>query len=158
MPCGSKMRSRRSISCTWYCMVSRSSKYSAACSPMGRRRCFLCSMTRVRKISRVRAYCSSPYKSSAVSFFMIGSLFRSVGATQQRQGMNRGAAVGKSVFDVVGRHGAVAAVVVDLSLAHPIDDRLDDFHGRDVEFLLHRVGAVVSRAALYGFNLGIGDQ
>src|SRR2546429_5198187 len=28
MPCGSKMRSARSISCTWYCTVSRSSKRS----------------------------------------------------------------------------------------------------------------------------------
>src|SRR5690606_18353678 len=70
MALGSKMRSMRSISWTWYCIVSRSSKYRLRLEPSDTRRGFLCSITRARNSPRRRAYCSSEYKLSRESFSM----------------------------------------------------------------------------------------
>ena len=58
IPSASKIFSIRSISWIWYCIVRRSSKYSAAFVPRLRRRFFLCSSTFSRKAGRASAYCS----------------------------------------------------------------------------------------------------
>src|SRR5579859_6372284 len=70
MPAASKMRSARSISCTWYCMVSRSSNSSVRCGPMCRVRARLWAMSFSRKAGRSRAYCSRLMRSLGSSFCM----------------------------------------------------------------------------------------
>jgi hypothetical protein len=54
MPSASKIRSVRSISCTWYCTVSRSSNSHMVFGPMASCRLRLCAMTRARKSARSR--------------------------------------------------------------------------------------------------------
>src|SRR5580698_10809552 len=70
MPPASKMRSARSISCTWYCMVSRSSNRSVRCGPMCRVRARLWAMTSSRKAGRFWAYSSRPMRSLRSSLCM----------------------------------------------------------------------------------------
>src|SRR5215469_2572410 len=70
MPAASKMRSARSISCTWYCMVRRSSNSRVRCGPMCRVRARLWAMSFSRNAGRSRAYCSRPMRSLGESLCM----------------------------------------------------------------------------------------
>src|SRR5215469_379838 len=70
MPAASKMRSARSISCTWYCMVRRSSNSSVRCGPMCRVRARLWAMISWRNAARLPAYSSRLMRSLRSSLCM----------------------------------------------------------------------------------------
>ena len=68
-PSASKMRSMRSISCTWYCTVRRSSKISVRCAPRWTVRVFLCAMHARAERGCARARSLRVSESAAGEFF-----------------------------------------------------------------------------------------
>ena len=66
------MRQMSGTSCTWYCIVRRSSKYNAALLPSSRRRSRLCASTLSRNAGRSSAYCSRLSSSPRESFCISG--------------------------------------------------------------------------------------
>src|SRR6266480_332523 len=151
MPCGSKMRSVRSISCTWYCTVSRSSKHQVVLGPTVSCRAPLWRSTRARNAGRSRAYCSSGMRSAAASLSMSGESVRDPQQPQRMLGCTR---LREAARDLLSRHGAVAGVVIGLRALDPLHHRASDAHRGGAKLALHAVGAVVPRAALDGVDAG----
>src|SRR5215813_13930290 len=158
MPSGSKMRSARSISCTWYCTVSRSSKAQVAFGPTASCRSALCCSTRARNAGRSRAYCSSGMRSAAESLFTVSLLASASRASQpirdpqQPQRMLGGAWHGEAAFDLMSGHRAIARIVIGGGALHALDYGASDADRGGAKARLHSVGAVVTRAALDGID------
>src|SRR5579862_3778150 len=148
MPCGSKMRSTRSISCTWYCTVRRSSKSQLAFGPTASCRVRLCASTRARKASRSRAYCSSVMRSAALSC-RASITSQSVSEAQQSERvLRRALRLREEALDLLAGHRTVAAVVIGLGALDTLCHRAADLRRGGPELALHAVGAVVPGAAL----------
>src|SRR5882762_4631157 len=156
MACGSKIRSMRSISCTWYCTVSRSSKHQVAFGPTASWRSPLCRITRVRNAGRSRAYCSSGMRSLAASLSMSASCGASdaIRDPQQPQRMLGCTRLREAARDLLPRHGAVAGVMIGLRALDPLHHRAPDPDRSGAKLALHTVGAVMPRAALDGVEAG----
>src|ERR1700730_418150 len=154
MPCASKIRSVRSISCTWYCTVSRSSNNQVTFGPTATCRSLLCCITRARKAGRSRAYCSSARRSVRASLSMPDLRRESVGEPQQPQRMLGRTPRGEAARDLLRRHGAVAGVVIGLRALDPLHHRAPDAHRGGAKLALHAVGTVMPRAALDGVEAG----
>src|ERR1700733_14851940 len=152
MACGSKMRSTRSISCTWYCTVRRSSKHQVAFGPTASCRSTLCCSTRVRNAGRSRAYCSSVSRSAGVRLFVAAMTLESISDAQQPQRVLRGAPVRQAACDLLAGHRAVAAVVIALRRLHALHHRAADPDRGGAKALLYAVGAVVPGATLDRLN------
>src|SRR5688500_13972458 len=144
------MRSTRSISCTWYCMVSWSSNDQVAFDPMATLRLRLCSITLARKSLRAVEYCSRLIRSLRVrgGRCMVVTRSNSVCHPQQLQRMRRLARplrsrISHPRLDLVAGHRAVAGIEVRAAVDHPADDRPADLHRHVAILALHAVGAVV---------------
>src|SRR5690606_29442577 len=144
MPAASNMRSMRSISCTWYCIVSRSSKYNVAFVPSGSRRSRLCAITSARKSFRTSAYFSRLKSVSRVSFSIPVPPFDpsyAVGAAQERHRMLRPELV-ETLADLFRGHGAIAHEMLRVSLVDLVHHGPCNLFRDLVEFLLDGVGTV----------------
>src|SRR5690606_25212631 len=157
MPAASKMRSTRSISWTWYCTVSRSSKHQVAFGPTAIVRCFLCASTRSRNSLRAVEYCSRLMRSLRASLFIVRSS-NSVGLPQQLQRVRRFLAARQAGLDLMPGHRTIARVVVGVRIVDAPDDWTADLHRHVAILALHAVSAVVSRAALDRIDLGPGHE
>src|SRR5215831_15016904 len=158
MPSGSKMRSARSISCTWYCTVSRSSKAQVAFGPTASCRSALCCSTRARNDGRSRAYCSRGMRSAAQSLFTV-SLLASASRTsqpvsdpQQPQWMLRGAWRSEAAFNLMSGHRAIARIVIGGCALHALHHGAADADRGGAKARLHTISTVVTRAALDGID------
>src|SRR5215469_9410244 len=168
MPCGSKIRSARSISCTWYCTVRRSSKAQVACGPTAIWRSPLWRSTRARKALRSRAYCSSGMRSVAESLFIPGLRETAAGRfsnelepirdAQQPQRMRRRPRRCESALDLLAGHRAIARIVVCRGRFHALYHWAADADRSLAKARLEGIGAVVPRAALDGLDGAAGDQ
>src|SRR5262245_31211324 len=167
MPCASKMRSTRSISCTWYWIVTWSSKHQVAFGPTWTMRSRLCSSTLLRNSLRPAEYCSRLIRLARVSRGM-GSPSDTVGHAQQLERMRRRpcptgigfARIGllEPRFDLVPRHRTVARVEVRARVGDPPHDGAADLHRYVAVLALHAVGSVVARAAFDRLHLGFRNE
>ncbi len=64
------------------------------------------------------------------------------------------ASIGPRVSDVMSGHRAVRTIVVRVRLIDAPYHRFDDLHSEFVKLFLHRMGAVVARAALDDVHFG----
>src|SRR5688572_17608076 len=154
------MRSTRSISCTWYCIVSWSSNVQVAFGPSATLRLRLCSSTLARKSLRAVEYCSRLIRSLRVSRGRFMS--DSVGHPQELQRMRRFAGSmlrpGQARFDLVPGHRAIAGIEVGAAVGDAAHDRTADLHRNVAILALHSVSAVVPGAALDRLDLRLRHQ
>src|SRR5688572_14675568 len=161
MPAASKMRSMRSISCTWYWIVRRSSNTQVMFGPIAIVRRRLWAMTRLRKASRSRAYCSRDIRSAGESrrfSRFIRDPSDAIGLAQQRQRMPRLPRIPEPGRDLVPGHGTVAGQPSTGEGGDALRDRAPDLHRRGMELALDRIGAIVAGTALDRRQLRGGDE
>src|SRR6185436_17326931 len=146
------MRSTRSISWTWYCIVSRSSNVQVAFGPSARLRLRLCSITLARNSLRAVEYCSRLIRSWRDR---CGGFIASdpVGHAQQLQRMRRLARLLQARLDLMSGHRAVARIEIRTAIDDAAHDRAADLHRHVVVLALDAVGAVVPGAALDRLDL-----